>query len=362
MTAFNNQQRINIPSLDSLRVLFMAVIFLHHMELYPNGGGIAVSFFFVLSGFALTIGYKDRVLQSNFSYRKYAKKRLFKLVPIHWVMLIVSLILCGIGWMYTEFSWAKLLTNILLLQSFIPDQDLYFAYNSPSWYLCNTVFFSLLFPFILRGICKSNMIQKISLLAAIVAVYVSLFLFLPKDYYHSILYVNPLVRLIDFIIGIYCGLFFLAYKERETNEETTFKPATIACMVCLLVAFLISILHPENGSVFYLIRLYWLLIAPFILLFSIGTMTDTYVRLVSKSGGGIFCVVRWLRGFGKYSFAFYMIHYPCIRAVGPFCRYLRLNATLTTIATFFVVIIAAVIIQNYIIEPIDRLLMRKFNK
>lgn len=90
------QQRLFIPALDSLRFLFMLVIFFHHLDLYPHGGGIAVSFFFILSGFSLTIGYRDRVLQPEFSYSNYITKRLVKFYPLHWLILFFVVALSGI--------------------------------------------------------------------------------------------------------------------------------------------------------------------------------------------------------------------------------------------------------------------------
>lgn len=43
-----------IKSLTSLRGIFILFIFFHHcMNLYPGGGSMAVTFFFVLGGFSM---------------------------------------------------------------------------------------------------------------------------------------------------------------------------------------------------------------------------------------------------------------------------------------------------------------------
>ena len=55
-----------IKSLTSLRGLFILFIFFHHcLGLYPGGGSMAVAFFFVLGGYSMTLGYKDKVIKPD---------------------------------------------------------------------------------------------------------------------------------------------------------------------------------------------------------------------------------------------------------------------------------------------------------
>ena len=132
--------RVYIPAVDSLRTIFMLVILFHHMDIYPHGCGIAVSFFFILSGFSLTLGYHDRIDNSNFSFRQFITKSLTKFFPIHWLILIVSVACGGVSVMSSENFGSRFLTNFFLVQSFIPDKTYYFSFNSPSWYLCDALF------------------------------------------------------------------------------------------------------------------------------------------------------------------------------------------------------------------------------
>ena len=57
-----------IKELTSLRFIFLCMIYLYHMGYYPTGGPLGVAFFFVLSGFVLTLGYKDRILKRELNY------------------------------------------------------------------------------------------------------------------------------------------------------------------------------------------------------------------------------------------------------------------------------------------------------
>lgn len=259
------RQKIFIPALDSLRFLFMLVIFFHHYGLYPHGGGFAVSFFFVLSGFSLTIGYRDRVLQPGFNYLSYITKRLVKFYPLHWLVLFYLTIRMGF---HSEYFWSKFFTNFFLVQSFIPEKEYYFSFNSPSWYLCNTIFYSMLFPFLLKGIYSLKIVSKIAFATLIVTLYFILLIFVPKEYYHAFLYINPLGRLIDFIIGIFIALIFLKIVQGGYTEKTErYRLPVAIAILSLCVAVIISVTNVE--SALFLRRFYWMLLAPFVLIMAL---------------------------------------------------------------------------------------------
>ena len=118
-----------INELTSLRGIFMMTIFLHHIPLYDGAGYMAVSFFFVLSGFSLTLGYGDRIANNQFSYCQYIKRRFTRLYPIHWLCLILILpfVLYGIylGGADIRKEFYIFLLNSTLLQSFVPIKVIY---------------------------------------------------------------------------------------------------------------------------------------------------------------------------------------------------------------------------------------------
>ena len=75
---------------------------------------------------------------------------------------------------------------------------------------------SVLFPCIVKGLNKLSDRSKIVTLIIILSAYLILVCFLPIEYRHQILYINPFVRVVDFIIGIY---LFLLYRKITTNEQ-----------------------------------------------------------------------------------------------------------------------------------------------
>lgn len=205
-----------IKSLTSLRGIFILFIFFHHcMTLYPGGGSTAVTFFFVLGGFSLTLGYKDRILNTDFSYKQYLTRRCIKFYPLHWLCLIIALPF-GIS----SFSWISIptfFTNALLLQTWIPVKSVYFSFNAVSWYLADTMFFAIMFPLLCKWIIRASIKGRILIALYFLAVYAIIAILLPSEMYHAVLYISPYMRLIDFVLGIFLALIYLKFKENPTT-------------------------------------------------------------------------------------------------------------------------------------------------
>ena len=133
-----------IASLQSWRFIFALMIFLHHFPvngkgLFEAGGSCGVSFFLILSGFVMAAGYGDKVLSPSFSFGNYMIKRGARIYPLHLLCFLVALVLAYKN--IDGFYLLKLLPNLLLLQSWIPIQGIYFSGNAVSWCLSDLVFF-----------------------------------------------------------------------------------------------------------------------------------------------------------------------------------------------------------------------------
>ena len=191
-----------IKEFSFLRVVLISIIFLHHIGVYQGGGAIAVCCFFILSGFCSAISYKDKVISPHFNYLKYILSRCVKYYPVHWLTLILFIFLLQGG---ALGSLKYFMVNASLLQSWIPQMSVYFSYNAVSWYLCNTIFFVAVLPIILKLLVKQSNRILIFLGAGLIVSYLCIFIFIPEEYYHSILYINPLTRLLDFTLGLMGG-------------------------------------------------------------------------------------------------------------------------------------------------------------
>lgn len=324
--------------------------------MFPPGGYLAVSFFFVLSGFSMTVGYHNRIFDTGFSYSSYIIKRLVKFYPIHWLVLFYFIV----SQINTPFSqnlwWAKYTTNFLLVQSFVPIKSFYFSFNSPSWYLCNTLFYCIFFPVLLKFICRLRNSTRIAILLGLVLSFVVLAIFLPQEYHHAILYVNPFARLLDFMVGIYTALFFLNYNNQEVrikHEKYWLYGITILCL--FLVAFFSFHTFSPNIKT-YVVKFYWVIFSPMVLTISLISVKKYHLKLW---GGVIIKVLRWI---GGYSFTFYMVHVACIGIVGAICNKFSLDLCLTVVITFIVTMTISIIIQKMYVEPIANFLNKRLSK
>jgi len=264
-----------IKSLTSLRGIFILFIFFHHcLDLYDGGGTMAVAFFFVLGGFAMTLGYEKRVRSSEFNYKDYIVRRFIKFYPLHWLCLLAVLPLAL--WNFNWIAIPVFLINAVLLQTWIPVQGIYFSFNSVSWYLANTIFFAALFPFVFRWISGTSTKGK-GIIAFFMAVsYILVASLIPEDKHHAVLYISPYMRLMDFVLGIYLAIGYLKIEDITLIKRniTLCQVITGSLIVILVVE---SCLLPDDARLFA--PLYWIPISALILT----------VSLTERVGGGKFC-------------------------------------------------------------------------
>lgn len=105
-------------SIDAIRGIFALLIVYHHVcgmmgiSYNWNFGDTIVLFFFILSGFHITITWKDKIQGHS---KEFIIKRCSKIFPIQWLMILLF-VLCDIN----IFSDWAILFHFTLMQSLIP--------------------------------------------------------------------------------------------------------------------------------------------------------------------------------------------------------------------------------------------------
>ncbi len=264
-----------IKSLTSLRGIFILFIFFHHcLNLYPGGGTMAVSFFFVLGGFSMTIGYKDKVLKSYFSYKDYLSRRCIKFYPLHWLCLLAVMPLFILSFKTQQIP--VFFANAALLQSWIPIQEVYISFNWVSWYLADTMFFAVMFPLLFKLIATTGYSGRTVIAVLLATIYTFVVILLPIENYRAILYISPYMRLFDFILGIYLALLFMKVKEQPTKWWNGSVIGLLGTFLLILLLVIESCLLPEDVT--WIAPVYWIPVALLILIAS----------LIGRTGGGHF--------------------------------------------------------------------------
>lgn len=289
-----------IKELTSLRFILVLVIFFHHaLPCYPGGGDMGVACFFVLSGFCYALGYGKKVKGADFDYRGYIKSRLVKFYPLHWITLLAAIpisLYAGLGWK----NGVVLGLNGLLLQSWIPLSAVYYSFNGVSWFLSDMVFLVAIFPFLSRALDRRT--GRWMLLLPASALYCILCIWTPADLRNAVLYINPLVRLCDFTVGILAGMWYLRLKENVFVTESVQRHKTLLRIVSLasfLLLLSMSVFIPEQYT---------------LMAFMFWPIAVVMLVCISLNPGGLLSTPL-LQRLGQISFPFYMIHQLVIRYI-----------------------------------------------
>jgi peptidoglycan/LPS O-acetylase OafA/YrhL len=140
-------ERVKLDALTSIRFFLSAMVVVFHFtagrfssELGPlpgfvySMGPLAVSWFFVLSGFIIAHNYPS--LATNQERRNFLALRIARLWPVHAVILAAGL---AIGRYHPRGLW--LLFQYTLTQSWSLNADIAQGYNGPAWSISCEFFF-----------------------------------------------------------------------------------------------------------------------------------------------------------------------------------------------------------------------------
>ncbi|ROQ89052.1 peptidoglycan/LPS O-acetylase OafA/YrhL [Streptomyces sp. 2132.2] len=103
-------------------------------------GTIGVSCFFILSGFVLAWTYRP----DGDTVRRFWQRRFAKIYPVYLVSTVLAFVLfSGMGQVPGAVN---VVLHLTLLQSWVPEQSLYFGLNPVTWSLSCEAFFYLMLP------------------------------------------------------------------------------------------------------------------------------------------------------------------------------------------------------------------------
>lgn len=248
-----------INGLTSLRFIAAAMIVVHHSRgvlwlTQDRNFALdqAVSFFFVLSGFVLTYVYPR--LDGSVSVRNFYLARFARIWPNHLAAFAALFIICLPLSFYSikqtnHFFIAML--NILLVQGWIPIREIFFSFNAVTWAVSAEVFFYLLFPFLVKDF-ERTYLQKtlLSLLLVVGIVTFCNVTHLPMDKsalpgkisIAGLVYINPLCRLFEFVLGMSTALLWRKYRPTIKLDKRigSLLEVFAVCVVTLSVYYSLS--------------------------------------------------------------------------------------------------------------------------
>ena len=340
-----------IKSLNGLRFLFALCVLLCHFYLsgtynraiFIEGGAIAVHFFFILSGFLLTLQYEDKIKNNSFKLVPFILKKIAKIYPLH-ILVFVLFFVWKIRIEQFSFDFfKKAFFNLFLLQSYIPDMNYYYSFNFASWYLCDMIFLSIVFALFAKYLYNS---KKPLIIIIIIECFLSMILIIFGHYIKSMddfaFYIFPPVHLLDLLAGIWLCLLYKRIKDTEL-PSFVFIFLEFAAVAVFVLTVLIS---PRIPTKYRISFLYIFAMAFVVFVFALTDKKGPLAKLFST---------KFFQFLGSISFSLYMIHLYMQHFVGLFLdRYNTYNDyplvffTVYLIATLFL----SYICQKYFVNPI----------
>ncbi len=309
-----------IEQLTGLRFFAALLVFASHSnwnasaEFYQRifkEGYVGVSFFFMLSGFVLSISYKNKISNGVISFKKYSFLRIARLTPLHFATAFPFIVLAfykddfatafpviAQAFYRGDIDFTSLLLNLTYLQSFIPSSNVYFSFNAPSWSLSNEMFFYIcFFPLAIISI-KNLYLSTLSLLFIVITSAIIVnntignnIIYGHNSFAHWLFYIFPAFRILEFLVGM---IIYNVWSKGIRLHRYFIPISYIALLAFMYCA--IKIPEPFRMSLYYL---------PVVALFLFSHLTDS-------SNINRFYSTRIMVLLGNASFAFYLIHQPLI--------------------------------------------------
>jgi peptidoglycan/LPS O-acetylase OafA/YrhL len=265
---------------------------------------LGVSYFFVLSGFILTHVYKD---MPPSGLKSFFINRFARVWPSHIFTLILNSVMFPVmlrSLTHSVITWPILVLNVLMLQSWIPLERIFFSLNSVSWSISTEFGFYLMFPLILAASKRHRLFLLLVPLVSIGLMLLSDQFGLQHSSKEFSLMTNPLVRLLEFASGI--GFYFL--YENFKDRLSFFLVSMLQIIMLPIIAY--ALITPITGSS-----------SSFMTLMSedvyipIWGMTIAFLALdglVSK-----ILSAKWLVLLGEISFSMYLLHPTVLKTHMP---------------------------------------------
>lgn len=202
-----------LDQLTFLRFLAALWVFAFHLwpelsaqpmyQMWVQKGHLGVSFFYVLSGYVLTISQSNK-LKGTSSWRQFWIARIVRILPAYWVAFLLTIVL---RWTLESFlaEPVVLITSAMALQAFFFPLSPIFMTGFPlGWSITVELFFYALFPYILRQF-RFDHLWKITIFLWLATLILTSW----PNQNHEIQHHFPFVHLNQLLWGIVAGQLFL---------------------------------------------------------------------------------------------------------------------------------------------------------
>lgn len=323
-----------IESLTGLRFIAALLVFVHHFDgrFGFTGTGLplannAVSFFFVLSGFILTLVYGRRFESSHrratdasgpsADIFPFLKKRFARLWPLHFVCLLI----CVVTVRYLNLDFWVIVTNLFLVHSWTSHAPYVTGLNNVSWSISTEFFFCFAFPLLVMGGYRKFIWRYSFLILSTFGCLILLSLAMDLQWISRrgmtlTVQANPLMRLFEFATGILTAYLFTRNPKRVDRTVATDTAFEIGALG-LVIAWWFIVFRFDVLSLVYFTPMVGNSLGTWIWFCSAAPLFGFVVWTFARSNGLVSkCMASpAMVHLGEISFAFYMIHMIVMRVI-----------------------------------------------
>lgn len=275
-------------------------------------GDCAVNWFMMMSGFVLCAAHEKRlapmyssgVLTPTISdVRSFMSKRIKHVAPLYFAgVLLMIMLRCS------DFNVMTLIPTLFMVQSWIPIDGFFFAYNSPAWFISDIVFCYLWFLPLLWYISTKKR-GALKLLAIVLAGYCAMLLLVPSSspWVYYLFYIFPVMQLPAFILGMI--LWQVASRIKRPRSAALSNLLIISALFLVVLSMAGYGILPDRLN---LSSYWWISTVALLLVLTITDATDCFLTRL----------LHWqpLLMLGNASMAFYLLHLPWITGTRLFLQ------------------------------------------
>jgi peptidoglycan/LPS O-acetylase OafA/YrhL len=318
---------------------------------FAANGGLGVPFFFVLSGFVLTLSYENRTLQPI----TFAVDRFARIGPTYYLAFALAFINPSLS-NGMELNYV-FYVHLFALQSWIPTMDSGLSFNGPAWTISVEMFLYAMFPLLLKLATKKDSFCSKWYFAFLGGITLSLIPFAVHLYFlypvneinnsHSWTFLLPVHYLGLFVVGM-SGCLARKDIERFFSKKNLGPTICDVSIILFGIAMIrINFMDPRHPILAKSAQ-FWLIGIPavwILTLASINSKTSRFARLLSTE-------LFWFAG--KISMVFYLIHVPVVWWL------VRFHPDSSFELKLLVTTIFSIMIHLFVEQPLNRFIRRYF--
>ena len=322
-TFFKNSK---IKSIQALRAYAFLGIFASHAEMLPLGAW-GVSIFLVLSGFIMFYAYSGRDLETGVEKNiLFAIRKIKRLYLPHIITMILALAIEV--YMFFQYIapenardfYERVVLNVFLVQSWMPDQYMYFSLNGVSWYLSTCLFLYFMFPYIIKRVKKYDsffypVVKVVAVLCLQILASIILQSFnATEEVAKWGTYILPVYRLGDFYIGMVFGYIFFNSKKNFTFSNSSYFVVLITVIEIITIGLNVIAQQAYNDSIGILGSIYF----KFTLLYTPLSIIIVYLFALNKGIISKLLTNKLMIYIGEISGYGFIVHMVTIRYYNEF--------------------------------------------